>query len=102
MNILYLFLVLFFSIVLIKATDLLIVNLKGFSKVSKMGDFVVTTLLLALATSLPELFVGILSALQGEPSLSLGNVIGANIANLTIVIGAAALVGGSLAVRGVF
>jgi len=102
MNIIYLFLVLVFFLILIKATDLLIVNLKAFSKVSRMGDFVVTTLLLALATSLPEFFVGLLSALKGQPNLSLGNIIGANIANLTIVTGGAALIGGGLAVRGIF
>lgn len=102
MIIVYLILILFFSLLLIKATDILIVNLKAFSQATRMGEFVVTTMILALATSLPELFVGITSALEGQPNLSLGNVVGANIANLSLVTGGAALIGGSLAVYGVF
>jgi len=54
----YLFLLLLFSFLLIKATDILVVNLKGFSRVTGLGQFAVATFLLALATSLPELFVG--------------------------------------------
>jgi cation:H+ antiporter len=98
----YLFLIFLFSLLLIKATDILIINLKALAKASRMGDFVVTTLILALATSLPEFFVGITSALEGQPNLSLGNVAGSNIANISLVIGGAALIGGSFAVKGVF
>jgi len=102
MIIIYLALILLFSFLLIKATDILIVNLKGFSQATGLGQFAMTTFLLALATSLPELFVGITSALEGTPSLSLGNIIGSNIADLSLVIGGAALVGGTVGVHGIF
>ena len=98
----YLALILFFSFLLIKATDILVVNLKGLSTRIGLGQFAVTTFLLALATSLPELFVGITSALEGTPNLSLGNIIGSNIADLSLVIGGAALFAGSVNVRGRF
>ena len=65
-----------------------------------MGKFAVTELLLALATSLPEYFVGITAALKQTPALSLGNVLGANIANLSLVIGGGALIGGTIFVQG--
>ena len=67
-----------------------------------MGDFFITSFILALATSLPELFVGITSALEGSPALSLGNIIGSNITNLSLIMGGTAIVGGGLAVRGNF
>lgn len=98
----YLFLILVFSFLLVKATDILVVNLKSFSLHLGLGKFSVTTFLLAFATSLPELFVGITSALEGTPALSLGNIIGSNIANLSLVIGGAALIGGAVKVRGRF
>ena len=44
----------------------------------------------ALGTSLPELVTAITSLVKGHGSLSLGNVIGANIFNLVLVSGAAA------------
>lgn len=92
----------FFSLLLIKATDILLVNLKSFAKRLKIGAFVLGGLAAALTTSLPELFVGLAAALRAEPSLSLGNVVGANIANLSLVIGGAALIGGTLKVQGNF
>lgn len=98
----YLSLITFFSFLLIKATDIVLVNLKSLSSKSRTGAFAVTGLIAALGTSLPELFVGITSALRGTPSLSLGTVIGSNIANLSLIVGGAALLGGSVAVRGDF
>jgi cation:H+ antiporter len=50
-------------------------------------EFVIGFILMAFSTTLPELFVGITSALNKIPQLSLGNVIGSNIANLTLIIG---------------
>jgi len=52
----------------------------------RMSEFVVSFILVGLATSLPELFVGINAALANQASLALGNVIGSNIANLTIIL----------------
>jgi cation:H+ antiporter len=46
-------------------------------------------ILLSVATSLPELSVSIIAAFVGEGGLSVGNVLGSNIANLTIIIGLA-------------
>lgn len=96
------FLILIFSFLLIKATDILIVNLKRLADSTRLGEFAITSFILALATSLPELFVGISSAIEGTPILSLGNVIGSNIANLSLVIGGAAIIGGTLSIEGLF
>ncbi|MCK4521754.1 MAG: sodium:calcium antiporter [Nanoarchaeota archaeon] len=63
---------------------------RSFSKIAaflKMSEFILSFLIIGFATSLPELFIGITSAIAKNPALSLGNVIGSNIANLTIIIG---------------
>ena len=52
-------------------------------------EFVMSFILMAVATSIPELFIGITSATQGNSSLALGTVIGSNIADLTLVGGMA-------------
>ncbi|MDD4333582.1 MAG: sodium:calcium antiporter [Candidatus Pacebacteria bacterium] len=49
-------------------------------------EFVLSFLVMAFFGSLPNLFVGISSALQGIPELSLGEIISGNIINLTIVL----------------
>jgi cation:H+ antiporter len=98
----YLLLLIFFSFLLIKSTEILIGALNRLSKASRLSKFGLTSFLLALATSLPELFVGIAAALEKKPSLALGNVLGSNIANLSLVIGGAAVIGGSIGIVGDF
>jgi len=102
MIVFWLFLTFFFCLVLIKASDILLVNLKSLALQTGIGSFAITGLIVALATSLPELSVGVAAGFRGEPNLSLGNVVGANIANLSLVIGGAALIGGAVTVHGTF
>ncbi len=59
------------------------------SKVFGLSDMAAGFILLSVTTSLPELSVSILSSTSGEGGLSVGNVLGSNIANLTIIIGLA-------------
>jgi cation:H+ antiporter len=53
---------------------------------------VVSLTIIALGTSLPELVVGISSLLKGNEEISVGNIIGANIFNVSLVIGTSGLV----------
>jgi cation:H+ antiporter len=102
MIVVYLAGIIFFSFVLVKATELLIQALDQLTKSTRLKKFALTSLLLALATSLPELFVSVSAALANQPGLALGNILGSNIADMSLVIGGAAIVGGSLAVSGEF
>jgi len=90
----------FFSFLLIKSADLVLVSLKKISKSTRTGLFALSAILLALGTSLPELFVGLTSALEGISSLSLGVVVGSNIANISLVVGFTSLTAGKVLVRG--
>ncbi len=58
-----------------------------------VSPFIVALFLVAFATSIPELFVGINAAIQGNPSLSLGDVFGSNIVNLTFIAGITIVLG---------
>jgi cation:H+ antiporter len=46
----------------------------------------------AAGTSAPELFVSLIAALEGSPGIAVGNVVGSNIANILLVLGAAGLI----------
>lgn len=50
--------------------------------------------IVAFATSAPELAVVISSLVAGDPDIATGSVVGSNIANLLMVVGAAAVIGG--------
>jgi len=92
----------FFSFILIKSADLVIIALRRISKSSHTGVFALSAIILALGTSLPELFIGVTSALEKSPSLALGVVLGSNIANIALVGGITALVVGKIEVHGSF
>jgi cation:H+ antiporter len=57
-----------------------------------VSELVVGILVVALATSLPELAVSLVSAMKGEYGLALGNIVGSNTFNSLAVIGAAAII----------
>lgn len=95
-------LIFLFGAVLVSSTNRLIGAFEKLSRLTRVSKFGVTALVMALATSLPELMVGVMSAIDGKPSLSLGNILGSNIANLSIVVGGAAIVGGGVGVMGSF
>ncbi len=70
---------------------------KGLMKIAHIlgwREYVVAFLIMAFAASLPNLFVGINAALQGIPELSLGDIIGGNVVDLTIVAALAVLIAG--------
>ena len=54
---------------------------------------VIGTLVIGLGTSLPEVFVSTLAAVDGDLNLGIGNIVGSNTANLTLVLGVAAMIG---------
>ena len=47
---------------------------------------------MAVGTSLPELVTSIVAALKGENDIALGNVLGSNIFNLVLILGASATI----------
>lgn len=72
---------------LIVSGSLLVRSLSKIARFLHISEYVVGFIILAFATSIPELFVGIASALEKNTALALGTVLGSNIANLTIIIG---------------
>jgi cation:H+ antiporter len=57
-----------------------------------VSEWIIGLFLVALGTSLPELVVSIQAARKGNADMIIGNIIGSNVANFTVVLGAAALV----------
>ncbi len=56
-----------------------------------VSEWVIGLLLVAFGTSLPELVISIAGALKKNSEMVIGNIIGSNVANFTIVLGSAAI-----------
>ncbi len=57
-----------------------------------VSEWLIGLFLISLGTSLPELVVSIVAVKKGHADMSIGNIIGSNVANFSMVLGSAALV----------
>jgi len=57
-----------------------------------VSQWLIGVVVIAFGTSLPELIVSVTAALKGKTGMAIGNIIGSNLANTTMVIGGAAMV----------
>jgi len=71
------------------------VNIAHFLNVS---EFTLSFILMAFATTLPEFGIGISSSLNNQPLISLGNIFGSNILNLTFILGLIAVIAGKITI----
>ena len=75
-----------------KGADLLVIGAVSVAKRLKISEFIIGFTVLALGTSLPELIVTIIALIEGQGDMIYGNVVGSNIANSTLILGAGAVI----------
>jgi cation:H+ antiporter len=75
------------------APDWLVLGAARLAARLRISAVVVGAIVVGFGTSAPELLVTVLASARGEAPLAIGNVVGSNLANLTLVLGTAALVG---------
>jgi cation:H+ antiporter len=69
------------------ASTLVINNAVKVSTITRLGKTAVGFSMIAFSTSLPELTVAFIAALSGVAALSVGNVLGSNIVNISVIVG---------------
>ena len=67
----------------------------------RLSSIVIGTTIIAFGTSAPEFVVSFVAGVRGNPGIALGNVLGSNVANLALVLGAAAVLAPFSVSRGV-
>jgi len=72
--------------------DLLVRSSVSIALKMRISTLVVGMTVVSFATSAPELFVSVKSALLGITDITFGNIIGSNISNITLVLGLTAIV----------
>ena len=79
-------------VLLIVGGDFLVKGSVALALRMRVSMVVIGLTVVSFATSAPELIVSVYSALTGHPDMAIGNVIGSNIANISLVLGLTALV----------
>ena len=77
---------------LIWSADKLVAGAATVAKHLGIPPLIVGITIVGFGTSAPEIMVASIASLDGSPSLAIGNAIGSNIANITLVLGIAALI----------
>ena len=77
---------------LVYGADWLVSGSANIARAAGISQLVIGLTLVAIGTSTPELAVSVLAALQGKTDVAIGNVVGSNIANLGLILGATAVV----------
>lgn len=77
---------------LIYGGDMFVNSATSIAKAWGVSEAVIAISLVAVGTSLPELAASLASIFKGSPSIALGNIIGSNIANILLILGACSTV----------
>lgn len=80
------------ALVLIVAAEFMLRGAVDIALRARISPLVVGLTVVSLGTSLPELLVSLIAALNGSPGIALGNVIGSNIMNISLVLGACIII----------
>lgn len=87
----YLMLIIGLSL-LVWGGNLLVDGSVGVAKRMGLSSLVIGLVLVGFGTSTPELLASLISVIRGSNGIAVGNVIGSNIANILLVLGAASIV----------
>ena len=79
-------------LLLVKGADLFVDGASSVAKKLKIPAFVIGLTIVAFGTSAPELAVSITAAVKGSNDIAIGNVVGSNIFNTLVVLGASAAI----------
>ena len=86
--------------VVLKGADFLTDGAVSLAQRAGIPEMVIGLTVVALGTSMPELFVSLTSAIQGTTDLAVANVVGSNIFNVLLIAGAAASVAPMMVAKG--
>lgn len=77
---------------LVGGADILVRAAASLARRLGVSEFVVGVTVVAFGTSAPELFASVGAVLQDQPDLAVGNVVGSNIANILLILGAGGVI----------
>ena len=86
------FMVLIGFLMLIKGADYFVEGASSIAKRFHIPEMIIGLTIVAMGTSLPELSVSFISALNGQSDMSIANAMGSNIFNVLMILGVSAFI----------
>jgi cation:H+ antiporter len=81
---------------ILKSASFALDSIIRYARKTKLSHYFVGLLIVSLGTSLPEFFTAVISSLEGNPALVLGDAMGATIVDITLVLAMVAIVAGKV------
>ena len=78
-------------VAVVYGADYLIDSAQRIARQFGVSEWIIGVVMISMGTSMPELVVSIVAARKGKADMAIGNIIGSNMANLSVALGAAAL-----------
>jgi len=79
-------------ILVVGGADFTISSATAIAKTWGVSEWLIGLFLISFGTSLPELVVSIMAVKKGNADMAIGNIIGSNVANFTMVLGGSAII----------
>lgn len=79
-------------VMIVFGSDFAVDAATNIAKTAGLSDHFIGLTIVALGTSLPELFTSVSAARKGNADIAIGNVVGSNIFNILFVVGTSALI----------
>jgi len=79
-------------VLVVWGSDVTVDAATAIAKIMGLGERFIGLTIVALGTSLPELFTSVSAAIKGKADIAIGNIVGSNIFNILFVIGTTALI----------
>lgn len=79
-------------VLVIKGADWFVNAASALARRLGVSDLAIGLTVVAFGTSLPELAVNVTASIQGDAGITLGNIVGSNIANILLILGVSGLV----------
>lgn len=78
--------------ILVAGGELLVRGASAIARAFHLSPLLIGLTIVGFGTSAPELIVSLQAALEGQPGIAIGNVIGSNIGNILLILGVSALI----------
>ena len=82
------------AVAVVMGADLLVDSASALARLAGISERIIGVTIVAVGTSLPELVTTVTAIAKGQSALSIGNILGANILDLTLILPMSALVSG--------